>query len=423
MSFDHILQLVDTERNSDVIKLAIAVGLSTQYHAQERFKEDTPIYRRIEPTSEEILIAWEDHSLNIAEDDTVQMVKDAVMSAFGFSIRKDDVELLNRFSILNKVSIFETNTWRQMMCFKCCPKKNLPGFLAAPMSKKENLRKRKIDEISKDSDEPAFERLALPTPPDVTSIPDLPQPTTSSERHASPMSKQIDAAAAASSSNSIATTTGNATPAPTVPENVGAASATNVVSKTGTNADQASDALEQVEEPPATGTRTDMAVATSIKTGQALNFVGSEPAQRDLPPTPVLAVNSALSSTITICSWLRLLPTATLYPGNTSGTIKKWLKDTFDIDATSEDIAKMTESARAENISPLQTTIFRCMAVASRKDLGNILMNPRGPVGVDMTRRASLRGVSGNIEAAVRKASGCVDVLAKMELKSVSNCT
>ena len=235
MSFDHILQLVDTERNSDVIKLAIAVGLSTQYHAQERFKEDTPIYRRIEPTSEEILIAWEDHSLNIAEDDTVQMVKDAVMSAFGFSIRKDDVELLNRFSILNKVSIFETNTWRQMMCFKCCPKKNLPGFLAAPMSQKENLRKRKIDEISKDSDEPAFERLALPTPPDVASIPDLPQPTTSSKRHASPTSEQIDAAAAASSSNSIPTTTANVTPAPTVPENVEAASATNVVSRTDTN--------------------------------------------------------------------------------------------------------------------------------------------------------------------------------------------
>ena len=397
MSFDHILQLVDTERNSDAVKQAIAVGLSTQYHAQERFKEDTPIYRRIEPTSVEILIAWEDHSLNIAEDDNVQMVKDAVMSAFGFSIRKDNVELLKHFSILNKVSIFETNTWRQMMRFKCCPKKNVPGSLAAPMSRKENLRKRRIDDISKDSDEPVSKRFALPTSPDVTSSPDLPQPTTSSGGHASATSEQIDVAAAASSTDSEALTIANVNPSNNIPDYNKQApstgSSTNVVSKTGTNADQASNAPEQVEEALTTGSSTNTILATSINTVQAVNPSREvETAQRDLPPTPVIAVNSALSVTLTISTWLRVLPATTLYSGNISSTIKKWLKDTFDIDATSEDIAKITESATAENISPLQTTAFRCMAVAARKDLGNILMNPRGPVGVDTTRRASFPG-------------------------------
>ncbi|KAH7386179.1 hypothetical protein BKA64DRAFT_135529 [Cadophora sp. MPI-SDFR-AT-0126] len=159
MSFGHILHLVDTQSSSNAAKRAIAVGLSTQYHAQERFLEDSPVYEHSEPTSEEILIAWEDHSLDISNDGNVKKVKDAVMSTFGINIRLDDVALLKHFGTFNKVSIFETRTWRQMICFKCCPKKKAPDSTTALCSRKENLRKRKYDESSEGSATPATKRL------------------------------------------------------------------------------------------------------------------------------------------------------------------------------------------------------------------------------------------------------------------------
>ncbi|PVH71974.1 hypothetical protein DL98DRAFT_612651 [Cadophora sp. DSE1049] len=295
ISFNHILQLVDTQSNSDAVKRAIAVGLSTQYHAQERFKEDAPVYRHIEPTSEEILVAWEDHSLNISEDDNVQKVKDAVMSTFGFNMRKDDVELLKRFSTLNRVSIFETNTWRQMMCFKCCPKKKGPGSPAAPISRKENLRKRKSSE---DSAEPAPKRLALPVSEEAASNTDLAISTTAADGQALIVPEQEEVAAATSS--------------------------TDLVSRLHTNVGEASNAPRLIEGVPATASSADMVTTTSIDSIQALSSPGEfDTTQRDQPPTPAISVNSAFSTTLTIASWLRLLPAVKLHSGNTSNTVQK----------------------------------------------------------------------------------------------------
>ncbi|KAK0111354.1 hypothetical protein ONS95_001715 [Cadophora gregata] len=390
MSFDHILQLVDTQSNSDAVRAAIALGLSTKYHAQGKFKDDTPVYNLIEPTSEEILIAWEDHSLDISEDDNTQRVKEAVMSTFGFNIRTDDVELLIHFSRLNDVSIFETNTWRQMMCFKCCPKKNASRSPAALMSRTANLRKRKNDEISESTIEPSSKRVALSGPKEVASNADLKSST-------------------AVCDSQVLVAPGHSEPSQPASLN------TDPVAKRG----QASDAAEQGQEAPAAVSSTSLVVGTGIDITQAPNSLG----ETDVPPLPAIAVNSALSTILTISSWLRLLPSATILSGNTCSTVQIWLKDTFEIDAASEDITKMTESARAENISPLQTTVFRCMAIAARKDLGNILMNPRGPTGVDVTRGASLRVVSGNIGAAVRKAFGGVEVTAQTNSTEISNYT
>lgn len=196
-----------------------------------------------------------------------------------------------------------------------------------------------------------------------------------------------------------------------------AITSTDLVSTTDATAGQASNTPKSTEEASLTPSSTDMVVTKSVDTAKAPHSPGEiDTARRDLPPIPHIPINSALSTTLTISSWLRLLPVTTDRYGNTSSTIQKWLKDTLNIHATSDDITKITESSKAENISPLQTAASRCMALAARKDLGNTLMTPCGPAGAGMTSRASLRGVSGNIEAAVRKASGRVrreDVMAK----------
>lgn len=371
MSFEYILQLVDTKSKSDMVKRAIIIGLSTQYHWQNKFKDDAPVYKHVEPTPKEILTSWENHSLNISEDGNIEKVKDAVMLIFGFYITKDVVKLLQRFSALNKISVFETNTWRQMLCFKCCPKKDAPGSPTISISPKGNPRKRKNDG-SQDNDQPSPKRPALPASEDNASSRDVVSNTTTNAGQVSTPSDAID-------------------PAPPV-----ATPSADLVSTRPADADQPRSTPREIE------------IAQSPST-----------VRENL-------VSSAFSTTLTISSWLRLLPTLTLDSRKTSSTIQKWLKDSFAIDATWEDVTKMTESAKADNASPLQTTAFKCMVATVRKDLGTILMSPHMPTGIDTTRRGSLRGLSGNIEVVVRRASGegrreSIGMV-NLEPATVSNC-
>ncbi|KAG4441228.1 hypothetical protein IFR05_003276 [Cadophora sp. M221] len=352
ISFEHILQLVGTKSNSGMVKKAIVIGLSTQYHWQNKFKENTPVYEQVEPTPKEILTSWENHSLNTSEDENAEKVKNDVMSTFGFYITKDKVKLLQGFSALKKISVFETNTWRQLMCFKCCPAKDTPSSPDSPISPKENPRKRKNDG-SHDKDQPGPKRLALPASEEDASSRDVTRSTTTKAGPVSTLSKATEAA-------------------------------------------------PQVTTPSADPISTRVADAN-----QPQNTPGEIGAGAEIPSTTHETLTSpAFSTTLIISSWLRLLPTVTLDSGNTSSIIQKWLKDSFAIDVTWEDISKMTDSAKADNISPLQTTVFKCTVATVREDLGAILMNPHIPTGIDAARRGSLRGLSGNVEASVRRASG-----------------
>ncbi|KAH7317567.1 hypothetical protein BKA65DRAFT_483051 [Rhexocercosporidium sp. MPI-PUGE-AT-0058] len=370
MSFEYTLQLVDTQSKSGTVKNAVAIGLSTQYFWQKKFKEDARVYEHVEPTPEEILTSWENHSLDISEDGNVEKVKDAVMSTFGFYISKGAVALLSGFSALNKVSVFETNTWRQMMCFKCCPRKDILDSPDAPISQKENPRKRKNND-SQDDNQPSPKRSALSV-------------REGSSNRAATSAAVEDAVQASIPREDIEATSPAATGA-------------NLVSTTTTDSNQASSASEDIE--------------------------AAAPAQS---PAHETLVSSALSRTLTISSWLRLLPALTLQSGKNSTTIQKWLKDGFAIDVTLDDITRMTESAKVENISPLQTAEFKCMIAIFREDLGAMLMSPHIPTGIDMTRRGSLRGLSGNVEAAVRRASGASqsegNLMVKSGLRGISNC-
>ncbi len=186
-SLDNILRLVGIQSASDVVRNAIVSGLSGQYFSQVRFENDAPVYMNAEPTPEEQLAAWEDHSLDISEGGNMDKVQEAIMATFGIYVTKDEVELLTRFSILSKVSPFETNTWRHILCYRCCPKKDTPPCIpaAVPVSRKENLLKRKKVDREEVKDEPTSKRASPPATQTAASSTAL-STTTSSSRPLKP---------------------------------------------------------------------------------------------------------------------------------------------------------------------------------------------------------------------------------------------
>ncbi|KAL2065475.1 hypothetical protein VTL71DRAFT_3145 [Oculimacula yallundae] len=370
MSFDHILQLADMQSTSDSVQKAIAMGLSTQYYSQKMFRLGTPAYQQAEPTPEEVLTAWEAHSLDISDAGNIEMVKNAVMSTFGICITKGEVELLTQLGSLSKISVFETNTWRRMLCFRCCPKRDNSSGLASPVSSNDNFRKRKNDDMQ-ENDQPAPKRLALP----------VPQVTPSRER----------------------------TWIATDPRPISATSECIIV------------ALPKVASPSTSDTHA-LQAASSPES--------SDKAQRNQSLAHKISISEALSNTLTISSWLRLLLTLDVYSvkaysRESSTIIQKWLKDTFDIDLRWSAVYSLTESAKLENVSPLQTAAFKCMVATARKDLWTTLMSLRPSAGIDQARRISLGGLSGNIEEAMRKALRAgpkeSDVMFNSQLTRISN--
>jgi hypothetical protein len=173
LTFDHHLTISDIDCDDYLkseLKLAMTRMLSNKYHSQEPFPPHTPIYHR---TSEELLASWEHGKLDIDQPGTIDEIKGALITSFGFSISNLDIEFLTK---LGKVGtpIFESNRWLEILCFRSQPPAISPDLnhklgrksddsenTLEPSPALNNKLKRKSDDIGNTPEPSSPKRLAI----------------------------------------------------------------------------------------------------------------------------------------------------------------------------------------------------------------------------------------------------------------------
>jgi hypothetical protein len=178
LTFDHNLKIADIDCDDHLkseLKLAMIRMLSDKYHSQQPFPPHTPIYER---TSEEVLALWEQGKLDIDQPETIDEIKGALTTSFGFSISNLDIEFLTK---LRKVGtpIFESNRWLEILCFRSQPsaisrglndkrgsKSNESENILEPSPGLDNKLKRKSDDSGNAPESSSSKRLAISTTPE-----------------------------------------------------------------------------------------------------------------------------------------------------------------------------------------------------------------------------------------------------------------
>jgi len=183
LTFDHNLKIADIDCDDHLkseLKLAVIRMLSDKYHSQEPFPPHTPIYGR---TSEEVLALGEQGKLDIDQLGTIDEIKGALTTSFGFSISNLDIEFLTK---LGKVGspIFESNRWLEILCFRSLPsaiprdlddkrgsKSNESENTLEPSLDLDNKLKRKRDDSENAPEPSSSKRLAISTTPEKVPCP------------------------------------------------------------------------------------------------------------------------------------------------------------------------------------------------------------------------------------------------------------
>jgi hypothetical protein len=187
VTFDHKLKIADIDCDDDhlkcELKLAMIKKLSDIYHSQERYPEDTPVYGR---TAEEVLTLWYQGKLDLEEPGTIDEIKGALATSFGLSISNLDIEFLTKISRLG-TPIFESNRWREILCYRSQPSfislglKDKPGRKSddsqntlEPSPEPNNKLKRKSEDSGNTLESPSPKRLATsPIPDQITPSADV----------------------------------------------------------------------------------------------------------------------------------------------------------------------------------------------------------------------------------------------------------
>ena len=175
LTFDHNLKIADIDcddRLKSELKLAMIRMLSDKYHSQEPFPPHTPIYHR---TSEEVLALWEHGKLGIDQPGTIDEIKGALTTSFGFSISNLDIEFLTKLCKVG-TPIFESNRWLEILCFRSQPPAISPDLnhklgrkggdsenTLEPPPDLNNKLKRKSDDSENTPEPSSPKRLAIST--------------------------------------------------------------------------------------------------------------------------------------------------------------------------------------------------------------------------------------------------------------------